>query len=179
MKKRNQKGSSGGYGEGYYVKNETIGYLRQLLFKEKKTTEQLSNVIAQINNNYASVVSSNKLLAESNVNYQTKRTKMQAQLNLYKKKNEDLLSILMKKKIKHNRSFGQLKADEVLRDTKHQPIIEHNDFQMNKCLKSMKTEIEQLTNSLARIATRGFFNRVKNRKNAISYSCPIDYVPKR
>lgn len=46
MKKRNQKGSSGGYGEGYYVKNETIGYLRQLLFKEKKTTEQLSNVIA-------------------------------------------------------------------------------------------------------------------------------------
>lgn len=37
----------------------------------------LSRTLSELNNNYSSLVNSNKLLAESNVNYQVRRAKLQ------------------------------------------------------------------------------------------------------
>lgn len=50
---------------------------------------------------------------------------------MYKKKNQELLNIVMKKKVKLNRSFGQLPEEEVLRAMKQEEEIEHNDKEMN------------------------------------------------
>lgn len=136
-------------------------YLRQLLFREKKTSEMLEKALAELNNSYNSLVNSNKLLAESNVNYQVRRSKQQEELNYYKRKNQELLSIIMRRKVRISRSLERTREEEVLRSVPQEQEVQHNYQEIRSCLRGMKTEIDQCTSTLARITTRAFFQRIK------------------
>lgn len=110
-KRSKMNNGTSNYNDSYFVRNETMTYLRQLLFREKKTSEMLGKALSELNNTYNSLVNSNKLLAESNINYQVRRNKQQEELNFYKRKNQELLAVVMRRKVRVSRSLERTREE--------------------------------------------------------------------